>query len=96
MKLGEYLDATQMNAKHFSKESGIDIQTIRNILKGYTVTLENAVKIESFTRGAVKPKELLPSSVRQRRQKTSEGTSLDHQMTCETSCSPTNPTLGHV
>jgi predicted transcriptional regulator len=64
MKLKEYLEVTKMSGRDFSERSGIGYGTIVNILLGLDVKLSTALKIEDFTHGVVKYKDLTPIATR--------------------------------
>jgi predicted transcriptional regulator len=72
MKLNEYLQTTGMSALEFSKKIGIDVGTIRNIIKGYDPKLSTVLKIEEFTHKAVKYTDLAPTRKREPRLKKSD------------------------
>ena len=61
MNLKEYLRFLKWPATKFSSKSGVDIQTVRNVIMGFDVRLSTALKIEEFTHGEVTCRDLKPT-----------------------------------
>ncbi len=59
MKLKEYLEANLMTANQFASQIQMHRTTIHGYLAGRTPSMEFAYKIEKFTNGAVKAKEMM-------------------------------------
>ena len=59
MKLKEYLNKYQITAVDFAAKMGISYPKICNALKGRSPTLRTAVLIDIFTKGEVRPIDLL-------------------------------------
>ena len=64
MKLSEFLSLTRLTSTEIAKEIGIAPQTIWNALKGYEMSLTNALKIEEYTKKAVTCNDLKPTRKR--------------------------------
>jgi predicted transcriptional regulator len=72
MKLDEYLEKGKMKPAEFSKKSGIDLTTVRNIIRGYDIKLSTALKVQEFTHGLVRCEDLAPIKKRESKANKSE------------------------